>query len=249
MTAIFISFLIITLVNVLAYIWAYRNQSDHLTDISYSLCFIAVALFFLFGYGDLTAGHIVLTLMVVLWGVRLGGFLFYRIHHMGKDQRFDQFRSSAGGFLKFWLLQSASIWIIALPVLIGLMSENLQINIYAIIVWIGGWLLQSIADWQKFTFRSTNPASSFIDYGLYRYIRHPNYAGEILIWISIFWYVSPVLSYWQWLTIISPIWVTILLIGISGIPLIEITNRKKYAGNASFQQYVERTWRLVPFVY
>lgn len=249
MTAIFISFIIITLVNVLAYIWAYKKQSDHLTDISYSLCFIAVTLYFLFAYGDLTPGRLMLALMVILWGVRLGGFLFYRINKMGRDQRFDAFRGNAGGFLKFWLLQSISISIIVLPVLFGLLSPNIGVNIYAFSLWFLGWTIQSVADWQKFSFRNNYPSTSFISNGLYKYIRHPNYTGEIIIWLSIFWYVVPVLEGWQWLSAIGPVWIIILLIGISGIPLIEITNRKKYFGNAAFQQYVERTWRLIPFVY
>jgi len=108
MTAIFISFVIITLINMLAYAWAYRNQSDHLTDISYSFCFIATSFYFLLGYGDITPPRIVLTMMVFLWGLRLGGFLFYRICKMGKDSRFDDFRNSKSGFLKFWILQSVS---------------------------------------------------------------------------------------------------------------------------------------------
>ena len=249
MTAIFISFIIITLVNVLAYSWAYKKQSDHLTDISYSLCFIVVTAYFLFAYSELTAGRLMLALMVILWGIRLGGFLFYRIQKMGRDERFDTFRCNAGGFLKFWILQSLSISIIVLPVLFGLLSPQIEVNIFALLLWLIGWVMQSIADWQKFTFRNNHLPTSFISTGLYKYIRHPNYSGEILIWLSIFWYVSSVLSGWQWLSVISPIWIITLLVGISGIPLIEITNRKKYAGNTAFEQYVERTWRLVPFVY
>ena len=249
MMAILISFLIITLVNILAYIWAYKKQSDHLTDISYSLCFIAVTLYFLFAYGNLSAGSVVLALMVILWGIRLGGFLFYRIHKMGKDSRFDAFRGNAGGFLKFWLLQSLSISIIVLPVLFGLMATNIEVNIYALFLWCIGWILQSVADWQKFTFRSHHPSSSFISTGLYSYVRHPNYTGEILIWVAIFWYVSSVLSGWTWSAVISPIWIIFLLVAVSGIPLIEVANSKKYAGNADFQKYVSKTWRLIPFVY
>jgi steroid 5-alpha reductase family enzyme len=249
MTAILISFIIITLVNVLAYIWAYKKQSDHLTDISYSLCFIAVTLYFLMAYGDLTLGRLVLALMVILWGVRLGGFLFYRIHKMGKDARFDAFRGDAMGFLKFWLLQSISISIIVLPVLFGLLSNDLQVHIFAVILWIVGWTLQSVADWQKFTFRSQNPFNSFINNGLFTYVRHPNYTGEILIWLSIFWYVSSILAGWEWIALISPVWIIVLLVKISGIPLIEEANQKKYQGNLAFAEYTKKTWRLIPFLY
>ncbi len=250
MTAILVSFILITLVNVLAYIWAYKNQSDHLTDISYSACFIAVVSYFLFFEGDLSLGRIILSLMIIVWGLRLGGFLFYRIHKMGRDIRFDTFRDSKSGFLKFWILQSVSIWIIALPAMIGLTKEWNQVNFYAVILWLLGICIESIADWQKFTFRSKpQPNDAFIDYGLYKYIRHPNYLGEIIVWISIFWFVSPYLSGLEWLTIISPLWIIVLLIWISGIPLIELTNVDKYKGNKKFDAYVKRTWKLLPGIY
>jgi steroid 5-alpha reductase family enzyme len=250
MTAIFISFILITTVNVIAYIWAYKNQSDHLTDISYSACFIAAVSYFLLFEGSLSMGRVILSLMVILWGLRLGGFLFYRIHNMGRDIRFDAFRDSKSGFLNFWLLQSISIWIIALPAMIGLTKEWNEINLPALILWIIGMTIESIADWQKFSFRSKHqPIGAFIDYGLYKYIRHPNYLGEILVWVSIFWFVTPYLNSLEWLTIISPIWVIALLLWISGIPLIELTNVEKYKGNTKFEAYVKRTYRLIPGIY
>lgn len=233
----------------MAYFWAYRNQSDHLTDISYSFCFILVTTYFLLVNDQITSYHLILALMVVLWGIRLGGFLFYRIKKIGRDIRFDEFRGSKKGFLKFWILQSISIWIIVLPVIMGLKGATYEINYIAIGLWLVGWIMESIADFQKFKFRSTATPLLFIKTGLYKYIRHPNYLGEILVWIAIFWYVIPVLQGYQWLTVISPIWVVILLVGVSGIPLIEKTNLIKYASNSDFKDYTKKTWRLIPFIY
>jgi len=249
MADIAVSFFIITLVNVLVYIWAYKKQSDQLTDISYSLCFIAATLYFLLGYRSLTPGRLALALMVIIWGVRLGGFLFYRIQKMGQDKRFDTFRGDPAGFLKFWLLQSLSICIIVLPVIFGLMADDLTVNVFALATWAVGWIIQSVADWQKLYFKSHNPGDHFISYGLYTYVRHPNYTGEILIWVSVLWYVAPALSGWQWMAVISPLWVIVLLTRISGIPLVENLNRHKYTGNDAYAKYVARTWRLVPFLY
>lgn len=140
---------------------------------------------------------------------------------MGKDSRFDDFRNSKSGFLKFWILQSVSIWIIALPVMTGLLVQTLTLTIPAVLLWLCGWLLESASDWQKFTFKSSNNNSDFINTGLYSSIRHPNYLGEILVWLGIFWYVAPSLSGWMWWSIISPAWVIILLVKVSGIPIIE----------------------------
>jgi steroid 5-alpha reductase family enzyme len=249
MASILTSFFIITLVNILAYIWAYKKQSDHLTDISYSLCFIAVTAWFLFDFGVLSPGRLVLSMMVILWGLRLGGFLFYRITKMGKDKRFDAFRSSSSGFLKFWLLQSLSITIIILPVLFGLLAQSIEVCIPALLLWGAGMVIESVADWQKFIFKSNNPPNAFISHGMYKYIRHPNYTGEILIWVSVFWYVSPILTGWQWVSVISPGWIIILLTAISGIPLIEKENKKKFKEDPEYASYIARTRRLVPGLY
>lgn len=250
MMDLLISLLLITLVNISAYIWAFKNQSDHLTDISYSLCFIVLSTCFLAYYGELSMGRVVFTLMVTLWGIRLGGFLFYRIRHMGRDVRFDTFRNSKQGFLKFWILQSISIWVIALPIMVGLQQTNLEVHPTALIIWTFGMLIEAIADWQKFVFRSQAKSSStFIKHGLYTYLRHPNYLGEILIWISIFLYVTPILTGMWWLCIISPLWIIVLLIKISGIPLIENINKTKYNDNKEYEDYVNNTWRLIPYVY
>lgn len=249
MLPIFISFILITLVNIAAYIWAYKKQSDHLTDISYSACFIILVAYFLLAYGDLTLSRIVLALLVILWGIRLGGFLFYRIHKMGKDARFDDFRGSKKGFLKFWLLQSISIWIIALPAIVGLMTNIDHVQWLAVLLWFFGWIIESIADYQKFVFRQKKATHEFIDTGLYKFIRHPNYLGEILIWVAIFWYVTPILSGWMWWTIVSPLWIITLLVKVSGIPLIEHSYPTKYANNTKFTHYLSQSWKLIPFIY
>lgn len=246
---IFLAFLFIFIINISAYFWAYYKQSDHLTDISYSLCFIAVAVGFYIYYGDYSVAKTILTAMVVLWGIRLGSFLFYRINKMGKDDRFDAFRGNWLGFLKFWLLQSMSIWIIALPVMIFLSKMDTGIiNYFGISVWLLGFLVESIADFQKFNFKQKNK-DAFYSGGLYRYVRYPNYAGEIHVWLGIFIFATSAFDPIDWISIISPIWITILLLFISGIPLLEKKSEKKYGEDPDFQQYKNETAKLIPFIY
>jgi len=244
------SLIIITLVNIAAYIWAYFKQSDHLTDISYSLCFIGLATFLLFTNGTLSLGRVILFLMVCLWGIRLGGFLFYRIHSMGKDYRFDEFRSSWTGFLKFWILQSVSIWIISLPIIIALSKSDISFYVIGFIVWLIGWILEAVADFQKFTFKSKpENKEKFIRTGLYSIVRHPNYLGEVLCWVGVFIDVIPVLSGWEWLTIISPIWVIVLLLFVSGLPLLDKNAVKKYSHDPDYQKYRKNTKAVFPGLY
>lgn len=244
------SLIIITAVNVAAYIWAYLNQSDHLTDISYSLCFIGLSTYLFILKGDYTFGRSILLLMVTLWGLRLGGFLIYRISKMGKDYRFDAFRGSWSGFLKFWILQSVSIWIIALPVIFGLSAESPEFFRAGFSVWLVGWIIEAVADFQKFKFKSLpGNKEHFISTGLYSRIRHPNYLGEILIWTGIFLYVLPVFSGWSWIAIISPIWLIILLVFISGIPLIDANAKIKYGNNPAYMAYRKKSWYILPYIY
>ena len=85
--------------------------------------------------------------------------------------------------------------------------------------------------------------------GLFSLVRFPNYAGEIMVWVGVFIACAPVLSGWEWVTIISPLWITSLLLGISGIPLLEQSNEEKYGHLASFQQYRASTAKLIPGIY
>lgn len=243
------TFIIIFALQMLCYSWAYKNQSDHLTDISYSATFIIMTLGFLYLLGPLSFSRVILALMVVLWGLRLGSFLFYRIHKMGSDSRFDSFRSSQTGFLKFWTLQAVSIFIIILPTIFGLYSKNLTTNFYATSFWLVGFLIQAVADHQKFVFKTENKNGNFISSGLYKYIRHPNYLGELIMWWAIFFYIAPLISGYEWLLMLCPLWITILIVFISGIPLIEVTYPIKYKNNPNHEAYLNRTWRLLPWIY
>ncbi len=249
MTEYVILFFIVLALNMAAYLWAFKNQSDKLTDITYSLSFIVLTLFLLFSY-PMSAGKIILGLMIIMWALRLGGFLLYRILKMGKDDRFEDFRNSKSGFLKFWLLQTISIWILALPVTEGLTSyKTLDFHMYAFILFSFGWILEATSDFQKFVFKTKFGKNALITQGLYTYVRHPNYLGEIIMWVAVFWYVTPVLLGWQWFVVVSPIWIIVLLIGISGIPLIEKGNSVRYKDSPEYRDFVSKTRRLLPFIY
>ena len=246
----FLSLFFIIFVNISVYVWAYKRQSDALTDFTYSFCFFVATAWLLLNYGTLTPGRILLAFMIFVWSWRLGGFLFFRIRKMNRDTRFDSFRQDPKGFLKFWLLQSVSIWILTWPIITGLTSDQSP-EVYqpALLLFLIGFILESVADWQKFRHKSEYGTTSFIQTGLYSTIRHPNYLGEILVWISVFWYVTPVMQGWMWISVLSPVWITLLLLFISGIPLIEKANAEKYKGNTNYQVYLKKTKRLIPFLY
>ena len=249
LNVLIISLLLIILINLAAYFWAFKNQKDTITDLTYSASFIIVGWTMLYLFGNFSKSSVILMTMVTLWAARLGLFLFNRIYYMGKDDRFDSFRSDPIGFLKFWLLQSISIWIISIPVLLYVSKQEVQPFLMAgLFVWLTGWLIESIADFQKFHFKKKNP-QVYYKKGLYAIVQYPNYLGEILCWIGVFVFVFPALQGWEYVGIISPLWIIFLLVGVSGIPLLEKKAKKRYSAQEKVMAYKKQTPKLIPFIY
>lgn len=251
MNLILISLALSVIINLGVFLYAYHHQTDHYTDLTYGMTFLLTTLGILIYQGDFPLEKVLLTLMITLWSVRLAHYLFKRIKTIKKDDRFDKMRKSFWSFGGFWALQAVSIWIILLPTIIILSKKNIQINwfmIIGIIIWLKGFVIEAIADNQKFNFKM-NPKNKekFIQSGIWHYSRHPNYWGEILCWVGIFIYALPYLQTWEWLSIISPLWIIILLTCISGIPLLEKSADKKYGNQATYQNYKNNTSILIPW--
>lgn len=246
-------------VNLLVFIPAYKYQTDKLTDVTYGFSFALVALSTLFLYGDFQQSYYLLMgLMPLLWAVRLGSYLLIRVLRKGKDNRFDDFRQVWWKFGGFWLLQGVSVWLISLPFVVALSITAAQASAalssvsfpIGLAIFLFGFLVEAVADWQKFTFRNS-PANDgkFMSKGLYSIIRFPNYAGEILVWVGIFIAATPILEGFEWLAIIGPLWIVVLLLFVSGVPTLEKANEEKYGHLAAFQRYREETDKLLPGVY
>ncbi|MBE0636838.1 DUF1295 domain-containing protein, partial [Candidatus Bipolaricaulota bacterium] len=115
-------------------------------------------------------------------------------------------------------------------------------------IWMCGFSIEVLADAQKARFRS-NPANKghFIQSGLWAWSRHPNYFGEIVLWFGVAIIALPVLRGWQWLSLISPLFVTLLITRISGIPLLEKRADEKWAGQDTYEGYKAGTSVLIPW--
>lgn len=226
-------------------------KTDKVTDLSYSLTFLILALGLLAINHSASKAHYFLAFMVALWSVRLGGYLLVRIIRMGRDQRFDGIRESFVAFLLFWVFQGITVWVTMLPVIYALSQPELPAGT-AFMSGAGLWLLglayESIADQQKFSFKN-DPANEnrWIDTGLWKYSRHPNYFGEILLWWGLFVAVLPTLSGWAYLLIAGPIFITCILLFFSGIPPLERRYARKYGNNSQFQRYKKGTSLLIPW--
>lgn len=226
------------------------NRTDKVTDLSYGLSFIVLALWYGF-QSTKTAVQIIGTMMVVVWGMRIALYLFIRILRTKKDARFDTIRTDALRFGMFWLLQAFSVWMIMLPSLVLFLSFSPNLTPFAgvgVLLWLFGIVIEAVADMQKFQFKN-NPANKgkWVDIGLWRYSRHPNYFGEMLCWWGIFIMVWPYLHGWLLLSIAGPLTITILLLFVSGIPLLEKRHDERYQGNAAYEEYKKTTSLLIPF--
>jgi steroid 5-alpha reductase family enzyme len=238
----------------LVFIPSYRYQTEKFFDITGSLTYIlatVVALSLARNSVPTDARSILVAALVIVWAVRLGTFLFRRIRKAGKDDRFDEIKPNFFRFLNVWTIQGLWVTFTAAAALVAITSAARKgLDAFAIIgalVWVIGFAIEVIADGQKSRFNA-DPSNKgrFIRTGLWSRSRHPNYFGEIVLWIGIAIIAAPVLQGWQWVALISPFFVTLLLTRVSGIPLLEKKADAKWAGQADYEEYKKNTPVLVP---
>jgi steroid 5-alpha reductase family enzyme len=250
MTAILLSFAIALAVNGAFFAFAAARRTDVVTDLSYSLTFALLAVVLLFA-GAAEPVQLVASLLVVVWAARLGIYLFRRIMRTKVDHRFDGMRDQPLRFARFWLLQAITVAVVMLPVSYLLDQDDPPgLGAWSIAggsVWLVGLLIEAVADAQKAAFRAKEEnRGRFVASGLWRYSRHPNYFGELLVWWGLFLYVVPVLHGAAFALVVGPVFITLLLLFVSGIPLLEKSADEKYGSDGAYRDYKRRTSILVP---
>jgi len=248
------SFLLSVAINLVFFAIAFTFKTDKVTDLSYSLSFFIMApLLLLAGGMEFSLIQLVLTLAIMLWGLRLGSYLLRRILWTKTDARFDDKRNNPKKLIAFWTLQTLAIWIIMLPHSTFLnFPYPMEVSVWTYLgffFFLSGFLIETISDQQKFVFKKKPENSDrWIDTGLWHFSRHPNYFGEMVLWWGLFLVVLPFLSSWQWLTLFGPLFITFLLLFVSGIPLLEKSAEEKYGQNEEYQQYRDSTSLLIPMI-
>jgi steroid 5-alpha reductase family enzyme len=248
--AILLSFLIALVVNAAFFAFAAIRKTDVVTDLSYSLSFAVLALV-LPSLGAREPVQLVASLLVLIWAVRLGGYLLTRILRIKVDHRFDEMRDKPLRFARFWLLQAIAVAVIMLPVsYLVSRDEAPGFGLWAIVgasIWLVGLAIEAVADAQKSAFKGKEGnRDRFIASGLWRYSRHPNYFGEMLVWWGLFVYAVPFLDGAAFAVVIGPVFITLLLLFVSGIPLLERSADAKYGDDPAYREYKRRTSILVP---
>ncbi len=239
------------LIQWLVFIPAYLAQTEKFFDLTGSLTYISVIAIAVFFSKGADGRSILLAALVVIWAIRLGSFLFGRIQKAGKDDRFDEIKPSFIRFLNVWTIQGLWVTFTMAAALVAITSTSRkELDLFAIIgflVWIFGFAIEVAADSQKRRFNA-NPDNKgkFIQTGLWSRSRHPNYFGEIILWVGVAMIALPVLQGWQWVALISPVFVTLLLTRVSGVPLLENKADKKWGGQADYESYKKSTPVLIP---
>jgi len=235
----------------LAFIPAYWRQTEKFFDLTGSLTYITLSTLALFLSAGVDGRATLVWALVVIWAARLGTFLFSRIKKAGKDDRFDEIKPSFIRFLNVWTIQGLWVTFTLIAALITIITTNRKaLDLFALIgflVWVFGFTLEVVADYQKSRFNADpNNKGKFIQSGLWSRSRHPNYFGEIVLWLGVMIIALPVLQGWQWVALISPLFVTLLLTRVSGIPLLEKKADQKWGGQADYEAYKKQTPVLIP---
>ena len=232
------------------FIPSFAFQTEHYFDLTGSISYLsAVALAFYLN-PSVDPRDLLIGLLIVVGAVRLGSFLFMRVKQDGKDDRFTIMKTQFHWFLMTWTLGGLWVFLTMAAGLAAITSNTTQpfglMAYLGLALWIFGFSIEVIADRQKRAFKKNQQKDKeFITSGLWAWSRHPNYFGEITLWIGLTLIALPVLSGWQLVTLISPVFVYILLTKISGIPLLENRGMKKWGSDPEYIDYVNRTPALI----
>ncbi|MGB2232418.1 MAG: DUF1295 domain-containing protein [Flavobacteriaceae bacterium] len=234
----------------LLYIPAILFKTESFYDITGTLTFVVCTLTVLnqsfelkgFRWEDCIAGACVL-----IWTLRLGYFLFLRVKRHG-DGRFDLIKVSGTKFFMSWTLQGMWVVFCAFGVWTAMLSETGimlgGLEVLGLCVFITGLLIETIADHQKAAFKKqtqSHNTTGFITSGLWAYSRHPNYFGEVLVWLGLALVAFPALSGWQYLTLVSPVFTYLLLRYVSGVPILEERADEKWGHLEDYKNYKKET--------
>ncbi|QAA33335.1 DUF1295 domain-containing protein [Clostridium manihotivorum] len=226
-------------------------NNNSIVDIAWGLGFVIVAMSTYFIKSDMSIRSTLLTCIITIWGVRLSLYIGKRNIGKGEDYRYVNMRKRWGttlprlkAFLNVYVLQGVLLYIIAQPILIVNYNVNTDLKLLdylGLTVWIIGFLFEAIGDHQlrKFKLDPKNKGK-IMKYGLWKYTRHPNYFGEATMWWGIL--LIALSSKLNLLIIISPTIMTLLLLFVSGVPLLE----KKYKDNSEFIEYAKITNKFIP---
>jgi steroid 5-alpha reductase family enzyme len=235
----------------IAYVPAYIFQTEHYYDLMGGFTYVSLVVLVVIANPFLDMRGGLVALLVGVWAIRLSTFLFLRVKEAGFDRRFNKMKTIPAQFLMTWTLQG--LWVlVTFSAGLAAMTSAKQVPLegFALVgtaVWLLGFVIEVVADAQKRRFRrDESNTQAFITTGLWSWSRHPNYFGEILLWLGIAIIAVPTLVGWQWATLISPVFVFVLLNYISGVQMLERSADKRWGEDPEYKAYKARTSELIP---
>lgn len=233
----------------------FLKKNNGLQDIFWGLGFLVVSVMTYPSPFQWNYYLIIFNVLVWIWGLRLAVYLFIRNWSKPEDFRYAQWRVEwkaqlgslwwARALLQVFVLQGFLMWVISIPIWWTHAHLGAEVLDLPFVIGAGfscfGILYEAIADFQKYQFKKQNtPSGSFIQSGLWKFSRHPNYFGEICAWWGI-GIMGAALSQ-HLLPLFGPVVISYLLIKVSGVPMLE----KKQAQNPEYLEYSKHTPALIP---
>ena len=250
---LFSTFIIQWVVFLPSYYW----HTEKFYDLTGSVTYIFITLMALYHKGQFIGPRadirsLLLAMIIIIWALRLGSFLFMRILKDKEDRRFNEWKFSFALFLRTWTLQGMWIFLTSIAAITAISTRKIVAPDILLFVggflWLFGFLFEIISDLQKRKFKSKNK-DGFITSGLWSVSRHPNYFGEIVLWIGVAIIAYPTLYGWQYISLISPLFVYLLLTRVSGVTLLEEHAEKKWGKDKKYISYKENTPELFPRIF
>ena len=243
--------IIAVLLQVIFFIPSFLLKTEKYYDLVGSLTYITTISLAYLSVENKTMIDSIIYFYVMVWALRLGIYLFRRVRNDGKDVRFEKAKKHFFWFLQYWMGQALWVSLTACAAIIAILSpEEDTLPVLAIVgmaLWLSGFAIESISDYQKRVFRKeNNPSEAFIHTGLWARSRHPNYFGEITLWTGIAVIALNTLTGIEYITLISPVFVYILLTRMSGVNLLERIADERYGHLEEYQRYKRNTPVLVP---
>jgi steroid 5-alpha reductase family enzyme len=243
--AVFVYMTVVFLIAILA-------KDNSIVDVGWGPGFILVAVVTFFLRPGFEARHVLITVLVLIWGLRLATHIFLRNWGRGEDFRYAKWRKDWGrwfiprSFFQVFMLQGIFMLLISSPTILVNRSRErglTMLDALGGLVWLTGFLFEAVGDYQLKRFKQ-KPESrgKIMAAGLWKYTRHPNYFGEAVLWWGIWLVALSVDS--GWAAIISPLTISFLLLKVSGVAMLE----KRYAGNEEFAAYARRTSSFFPWL-
>lgn len=235
----------------LIFVPAYISGSEKFFDLTGSVTYLLVGLLAMASRDAVDLRSLLIATCVSVWAVRLGLFLARRVRAEGKDGRFDSIKTDFGLFLMTWTLQGIWVAFCYAPGLAAMTSAKaVSADVFlflGVLLWLLGFTIEVVADRQKSAFRE-DPANQgqFISTGLWARSRHPNYFGEITLWLGVTLMALPVLEGWQLITLASPVFTWLLLTRITGVRMLAERGRARWGADPRYQSYTENTPMLFP---